>query len=68
MTGLVRQLTRELREDEEGLPWCSICNEDASLRCGECEGDLYCRRCFAECHGEFEMDHKAEPYKRKLQN
>ena len=50
----------------EEYPWCIICNEDASLRCTQCDGDLYCSRCFKECHLDEDIrDHKATEYSKK---
>ena len=51
---------------EEEYPWCIICNDDASLRCKECDGDLFCKRCFKECHSDADIrDHSAEAYKKR---
>ncbi|XP_046401672.1 abscission/NoCut checkpoint regulator [Ischnura elegans] len=55
----------ELEENEDEdleskkFPWCVICNEDATVKCLECE-DLYCNSCFTECCKP--EDHLSEPF------
>ncbi|KAF2750706.1 hypothetical protein M011DRAFT_464530 [Sporormia fimetaria CBS 119925] len=50
--------------DDEIDSWCIICNDDATLRCLGCDGDLYCAGCWTEGHkgesaGWEERRHKA---------
>lgn len=53
--------------DEEIDSWCTICNEDATLRCVGCDDDLYCTNCWLDGHkgpdaGYEERTHKAIQY------
>ncbi|MCJ1355739.1 MAG: hypothetical protein MMC33_005731 [Icmadophila ericetorum] len=56
--------------DEDIDSWCSICNDDATVRCLGCEGDLYCAGCWKEGHagkeaGLEERGHRWVKYRRK---
>lgn len=48
----------------EELPWCTICNEDATIRCIGCDDDLFCRPCFKEIHDNDEeyRGHRTKPF------
>ncbi|CAB4394031.1 unnamed protein product [Rhizophagus irregularis] len=51
--------------------WCCICNEDAIIKCRDCDGDLYCQSCFNEghlgSHSDYETkQHKFEVYNRRM--
>lgn len=63
----VRNADGKSVKDLEELPWCSICNEDATIRCLGCEGDLFCRSCFKEFHANDEeyRQHSTSTYVNK---
>jgi hypothetical protein len=55
--------------NEEIDSWCVICNEDATVRCIGCDGDLYCANCWKEGHmtpdaGLEERQHRWVKHKR----
>lgn len=50
--------------DDDELPFCCICTEDATIRCHGCDLDLYCSKCWKESHIDFQMeDHETSKYK-----
>lgn len=54
--------------DDQMETWCVICNDDATVRCIGCDGDLYCRSCWAEGHtgvdaGMEEKTHRCVNYR-----
>jgi len=55
--------------DEEIESWCIICNDDATVKCMGCDGDLYCANCWKEGHmgpdvGWEERRHKWTTFKK----
>lgn len=52
------------KQDIEELPFCEICNEDAVMRCIDCDDDLFCASCFKEFHYEEDYkNHRTVSYK-----
>lgn len=54
--------------DEDIDSWCCICNDDGTVRCLGCDGDIYCDACWREGHGNGpgqERGHKAVQYSSK---
>ncbi|KAH7391409.1 hypothetical protein BKA64DRAFT_677509 [Cadophora sp. MPI-SDFR-AT-0126] len=55
--------------DEEVDSWCIICQDDATVKCMGCDGDLYCANCWKEGHmgpdvGYEEKMHKWAKYRK----
>lgn len=55
--------------DDDVDTWCIICLDDATLQCIDCDGDLYCNRCWMEGHkgesaGPEERKHRALTYEK----
>lgn len=47
----VKRLTSKTAyTDDDVDSWCTVCLEDATLRCLGCDDDVYCTRCWKEMH------------------
>ncbi|TKX23295.1 hypothetical protein C1H76_4362 [Elsinoe australis] len=67
IAGSVKKSNLPTYTDEDIDSWCCICNEDATIRCIGCEGDLYCAACWKDGHGTGpgqERGHRAVEYRR----
>ncbi len=52
----------ENNEDEE-FPWCTVCNENATKRCLDCD-ELFCESCVKKIHRQSSYkNHQLESYK-----
>lgn len=54
--------------DEEIDGWCAICQDDATVKCIGCDGELYCAGCWKEGHmgpdvGREEKGHRWEKFR-----
>lgn len=61
----VRKSNLPTYTDEDIDSWCCICNEDATVKCLGCDGDLYCGECWNDGHGNGpgqERGHRALAY------
>ncbi|KAM0342430.1 hypothetical protein ACHAPU_009617 [Fusarium lateritium] len=45
-----RLTTRTNYTDDDVESWCTVCLEDATVRCPGCDDDVYCTRCWYEMH------------------
>lgn len=56
----------DIRSSSPELPWCVLCNNDATVKCYDCDGDLYCNTCNIEVHTNYaDAHHRVVPYKQK---
>ncbi|CAM1504564.1 Fc.00g021550.m01.CDS01 [Cosmosporella sp. VM-42] len=61
----IKRLTTKTNYTDDDMDgWCTVCLEDATLRCLGCDDDVYCTRCWREMHigpsaGFDERSHKA---------
>lgn len=61
-TSNATKTTTEDEEDEE-FPWCTVCNENATKRCLDCD-ELFCEKCAKKIHRDSNYKgHQLEVYK-----
>ena len=60
---LPKSKEQEEEDEDDELPWCTVCNENASKRCLDCE-ELFCETCAKKIHRQSNYKkHQLEAYK-----
>ena len=53
----------EEKEEDDELPWCTVCNENATKRCLDCD-ELFCELCVKKIHRQSGYkNHELESYR-----
>ncbi len=53
----------EANDDEEEFPWCTVCNDNATKRCLDCD-ELFCESCVKKIHRQSGYkNHELESYR-----
>lgn len=65
----IKGVEKKTFADEEIDSWCVICQDDATVKCLGCDGDVYCASCWKEGHmgpdaGYEEKKHKWAKFRR----
>ena len=58
-----KQVEEEANDEDEEFPWCTVCNENATKRCLDCD-ELFCESCVKKIHRQSSYkNHQLESYK-----
>lgn len=63
VTAVAKEMEKKEDDEEEEFPWCTVCNENATKRCLDCE-ELFCETCAKKIHRQSNYKkHQIEVYK-----
>ncbi|UJR21961.1 hypothetical protein I4U23_025029 [Adineta vaga] len=57
------KVEEEVNDEDEEFPWCTVCNENATKRCLDCD-ELFCEACARKIHRQSSYkNHELESYR-----